>query len=50
MQVDLNQVYTIKIANGDEIVAKITENFPGYYVVVSPEFVHSRSWGNYTNK
>mgnify|MGYP003662036227 CR=1 FL=1 len=36
MQVDLNQVYTIKIANGDEIVAKITENFPGYYVVVSP--------------
>ena len=36
MQVELNQVYTIKIANGDEIVAKITADYSGHYTVESP--------------
>jgi len=36
MQVELNQVYTIKIANGDEIVAKITAEEHDSYTVLSP--------------
>ena len=36
MQVELNQVYTIKIANGDEIVAKITTEDADSYTVLSP--------------
>ena len=36
MQVELNQVYTIKIANGDEIVAKITTEEHDSYTVLSP--------------
>jgi|TARA_R110000782_G_scaffold82882_2_gene162810 hypothetical protein len=36
MQAELNQVYTIKIANGDEIVAKITAEDTVSYTVLSP--------------
>ena len=36
MKVELDQVYTIKIANGDEMVAKITAEDEGTYTVVRP--------------
>jgi hypothetical protein len=36
MKVELNQVYTLKIANGDEIVAKIVEETDTTYVVTKP--------------
>jgi hypothetical protein len=36
MKVELNQVYTFKIANGDEIVAKIIEDTDTTYTVVKP--------------
>jgi len=36
MQLELDQVYTIKIANGDEIVAKIIANDDAYYTVKKP--------------
>ena len=36
MKVELNQVYTHKIANGDEIVAKIVEETDTTYVVTKP--------------
>jgi hypothetical protein len=36
MQLELNQVYTIKIANGDELVAKITAEDAGSYTALSP--------------
>ena len=36
MKVELNQVYTLKIANGDEIVTKITEESDTTYTVVRP--------------
>jgi hypothetical protein len=36
MKVELDQVYTIKIANGDEVVAKITAENDTTYVVNKP--------------
>ncbi len=36
MKVELDQVYTIKIANGDEVVAKITAEDDGTYTVAKP--------------
>lgn len=36
MQVELDQVYTIKIANGDELVAKITAQDADTYTVNKP--------------
>ena len=36
MKVELDQVYTLKIANGDEIVAKITEQTDTTYTVTKP--------------
>lgn len=36
MKVELDQVYTIKIANGDEIVAKIVEEDDATYTVKKP--------------
>jgi hypothetical protein len=36
MKVELDQVYTLKIANGDEIVAKITEQTDTTYTVIKP--------------
>ena len=36
MKLELDQVYTIKIANGDEIVARITEETDTTYTVVKP--------------
>jgi uncharacterized protein with PhoU and TrkA domain len=36
MKVELDQVYTIKIANGDEIVAKITAEDDSTYTVGRP--------------
>ena len=36
MKVELNQVYTLKIANGDELVAKIVEETDTTYVVTKP--------------
>jgi hypothetical protein len=36
MKVELDQVYTIKIANGDEIVAKITEETDSTYTINKP--------------
>jgi hypothetical protein len=36
MKVELNKVYTIKIANGDELVAKITEDNDVTYTVSKP--------------
>ena len=36
MKVELDQVYTLKIANGDEIVAKITAEDDATYTVVKP--------------
>jgi hypothetical protein len=36
MKVELDQVYTIKIANGDEIVAKITQETDNTYTIAKP--------------
>ena len=36
MKVELDQVYTFKIANGDEVVAKIIAEDDGYYTVKKP--------------
>lgn len=36
MKVEIDQVYTIKIANGDEIVAKIVEENDTTYTVKKP--------------
>lgn len=36
MKVELDQVYTLKIANGDEIVAKIIEETDTTYTAVKP--------------
>jgi hypothetical protein len=36
MKVELDQVYTIKIANGDELVAKIVSEDEQYYTVARP--------------
>jgi len=36
MKVELDQVYTIKIANGDELVAKIIEQDDTTYTVIKP--------------
>jgi hypothetical protein len=36
MKVELDQVYTIKIANGDEIVAKITAETDATYSIAKP--------------
>ena len=36
MKVELDQVYTIKIANGDEIVAKITSQDESTYTINKP--------------
>jgi hypothetical protein len=36
MKVELDQVYTLKIANGDEIVAKITAEDDATYTVARP--------------
>jgi hypothetical protein len=36
MKVELDQVYTIKIANGDEIIAKITAEDDITYTVAKP--------------
>jgi hypothetical protein len=36
MKVELDQVYTFKIANGDEIVAKITAEDDATYTVAKP--------------
>ena len=36
MKIELDQVYTIKIANGDEIVARITQETDTTYAVIKP--------------
>jgi hypothetical protein len=36
MKLELDQVYTLKIANGDEIVAKITQEDDTTYTVIKP--------------
>lgn len=36
MKVEIDQVYSIKISNGDEIVAKIIEETADYYTVQRP--------------
>lgn len=36
MKVELDQVYTIKIANGDELVARITAEDDATYTVTKP--------------
>ena len=36
MKIELDQVYTIKIANGDEIVAKITQETDNTYTIAKP--------------
>jgi hypothetical protein len=36
MKVELDQIYTLKIANGDEIVAKITAEDDSTYTVTKP--------------
>ena len=36
MKVELDQIYTMKIANGDEMVAKIVEQDDGTYTVIKP--------------
>ena len=36
MKVELDQVYTLKIANGDELVAKITAEDDATYTVTRP--------------
>jgi len=36
MKVELDQIYTMKIANGDEMVAKIVAQDDGTYTVIKP--------------
>jgi hypothetical protein len=36
MNIELNQVYTLKLTNADEVVAKIIENNEDHYVVENP--------------
>lgn len=36
MKVEVDQVYTLKISNGDEIVAKIVEEDDNTYTVIKP--------------
>jgi hypothetical protein len=36
MKVELDQVYTLKIANGDELVAKITAEDAATYTIIRP--------------
>jgi hypothetical protein len=36
MKVELDQIYTMKIANGDEMVAKIVEQDDATYTVIKP--------------
>jgi hypothetical protein len=36
MRVELDQIYTMKIANGDEMVAKIVEQDDATYTVIKP--------------
>ena len=36
MKVELNKVYTFKMTNADEIVAKVVEDNEGYYLVTGP--------------
>jgi hypothetical protein len=36
MNIELNRVYTLKLTNADEVVAKVIENNADYYVVENP--------------
>jgi len=36
MNIELNQVYTLKLTNADEVVAKIVEDNADHYVVENP--------------
>ena len=36
MKIELNQVYTLKLTNADEVVAKIIEDNADHYVVKNP--------------
>jgi hypothetical protein len=36
MKPNINEVYSLKIANGDEVIAKILEDQADYFVVQSP--------------
>lgn len=36
MNIEIDQIYTIKLANGDEIVTKITEISDSYYTITKP--------------
>jgi hypothetical protein len=36
MNIELNKVYTLKLTNADEVVAKITEDNQDHYVVENP--------------
>lgn len=36
MKIELDTVYTIKIANGDEIVARIVDQDDAYYYITKP--------------
>ena len=36
MNIELNRVYTLKLTNADEVVAKITEDNQDHYVVENP--------------
>ena len=36
MKIELNQVYTLKLTNADEVVAKIVEDNADHYVVENP--------------
>jgi hypothetical protein len=36
MQLELDEIYTIKISNGDEIVARVEESHSDHYVISKP--------------
>ena len=36
MKIELNKVYTLKLTNADEVVAKIVEDNADHYVVENP--------------
>ena len=36
MKIELNRVYTLKLTNADEVVAKIIEDNADHYVVENP--------------
>jgi hypothetical protein len=36
MNIELNRVYTLKLTNADEVVAKVIENNADHYVVENP--------------